>query len=215
MKKTGLLLCFFLVGGISLHATIRIVAVTPASPEYCEGSIRVEATGSAGPFRIQLLGPEGLLAEKSLTGPTESFYGLCAGAYTVLVYNALGCAKTLTASVAIETPGSAAAPVATPNAALPSDLPLPTMFSLRARPNPFSGAFQLDIFWDRPEQQPVSVEVYNALGQLIYTRRLDAVSGQNTVSIEPTGPNAGGLLHVLARDASGRKAGVRVLQVKE
>jgi len=59
------------------------------------------------------------------------------------------------------------------------------------------------------------VEVYNALGQLIYTRRLDAVSGQNTVSIEPTGPNAAGLLHVLARDASGRKAGVRVVQVKE
>ncbi|MBK8042010.1 MAG: hypothetical protein IPK21_04720 [Haliscomenobacter sp.] len=28
-------------------------------------------------------------------------------------------------------------------------------------------------------------------------------------------PNAGGLLHILARDASGRKAGLRVVQVKE
>jgi hypothetical protein len=214
MKKTGLLLCFLLVGGISLHATIRIVAVRPTSSEYCEGSITIEATGSAGPFRIQLLGAGGFLEERSLTGPIETFSGLCTGAYTVLVYNALGCAKTLYATVAVETPG-AVAPVAAPNAALPASLPEGNRFSLRARPNPFSADFQLDVFWDRPEQETLHIEVFNALGQLVHTRSLDAVSGQNTVSIQPTGPNAGGLLHILARDASGRKAGLRVVQVKE
>ena len=99
MKKTILLLLLLFLG-LHLFATIRIVSTTAATGS-CTGSIRVEATGTAGPFTITLIKPDGTqIAYSSPFTGTKTLPDLCHGTYTVKVFNRFECAAELSATVA-------------------------------------------------------------------------------------------------------------------
>ncbi|WP_373548678.1 T9SS type A sorting domain-containing protein [Haliscomenobacter sp.] len=98
MKKTILLLLSFCLS-LQVFATIRIVSTTAATGS-CTGSIRVEATGTAGPFTITLIKSDGTQIPFSspFTG-TKTLPNLCHGTYTVKVFNRFECAAELSATV--------------------------------------------------------------------------------------------------------------------
>ena len=98
MKKTILLHLSFCLS-LHLFATIRIVSTTAATGS-CTGSIRVEATGTAGPFTITLIRSNGTqIAYSSPFTGTKTLPDLCHGTYTVKVFNRFECAAELSATV--------------------------------------------------------------------------------------------------------------------
>lgn len=100
MKKTILLLLLSLCLSLHLFATIRIVSTTAATGS-CTGSIRVEATGTAGPFTVTLVRSNGTqIAYSSPFTGTKTLPDLCHGTYTVKVFNRFECAAELSATVA-------------------------------------------------------------------------------------------------------------------
>ena len=78
---------------------IRIYETEDATAGQCDGTITVEAEGSAGPFWLRVSGPNdfGVIVD-DFEG--ESIVeGLCPGDYTILVTNAYDCEVVLEASV--------------------------------------------------------------------------------------------------------------------
>lgn len=74
-----------------VKATIAVGNVTRLSgPQYCDGSIDIIATGTAGPFTYTW----------SNGATTQDLFNLCEGLYTVTVTNAYGCERVLEAAVA-------------------------------------------------------------------------------------------------------------------
>lgn len=65
----------------TIDAQIELDASTPSNVGECDGTIDIIADGSAGPFSFQWEGPNGF------TSTEEDIEGLCAGNYTVSVYN--------------------------------------------------------------------------------------------------------------------------------
>ncbi len=204
---------FFLIFTLTIcgyaQATIRIVSTTPASTT-CNGSILVEASGNAGPFRVQVMSANGsVLADRTMLNPTENISGLCSGQYTVQVYNALGCARTLLTEVFV----------------------VPQFFSSKpnkfqtgldagnwtavAYPNPFAQDFQLSLNWGKAQSEHLEIEVHNALGQLIYSQIQEAIPGQNLYNIKLGDSSARGILHLVLRDKQGRQQVLKIMQVKE
>jgi hypothetical protein len=105
MKK--ILPLLFLLVGFTLQAQtpseetgiIRIYETEAAMAGQCDGTITVEAEGSAGPFWLRVFGPDdfGVIAD-DFEG--ESIVeGLCPGDYTVIVTNAYACEVELQTSI--------------------------------------------------------------------------------------------------------------------
>ncbi|WP_353484203.1 T9SS type A sorting domain-containing protein [Haliscomenobacter sp.] len=208
MKKISLFI-FLLLPSISLLATIRIISTSPATAS-CNGGIYVEATGTAGPFSLKITNASGYLLERAMSSPTESITGLCSGEYTVQVFNAFGCAKTLLAEV------SAGAGLLSQLAPQKQDeqAALSSIWKAKAYPNPFSTDFQVELDWDRLQTEAIQVEVLNALGQVVKTQQQSLVQGRNVFRVELNDPSSRGLLQVVLRDKSGRQIWLKVVQVQ-
>ena len=209
MKKISL---FFLLlfPSLSLLASIRIISTSPASAS-CNGGIYVEATGTAGPFRLKVTNASGFLYEAPMSSPTTTIAGLCTGAYTVQVFNTFGCAKTLEAQVGSATENLSALPAT----ALIKQQVEATLLKARAFPNPFNDDFQVELEWDRPQSEVIEVEIRNALGQLVQAQRQEMILGRNTFKIKMQDASSRGFLQVLLRDRKGRQVVLKVMQVRE
>lgn len=209
MKKISLLMCC-VFASIHLLATIRIISTSPATAS-CNGSIYVEATGTAGPFRLVVSNASGVVYQAPMSGTTETVAGLCSGTYTVQVFNAFGCAKTLPAEVSAGAGNLSALPQQNN---LKNQL-APTALQAKAYPNPFDTDFQVELDWDRAQGETIDVQVLNALGQAVKTQRQEVVRGRNVFRIEMNDPSSRGLLQVVLRDKSGRQVWLKVVQVRE
>ena len=208
MKKISLLMCC-VFASISLQATIRIISTSPATAS-CNGSIYVEATGTAGPFNLVVSNGSGVVYQAPMSSTTETVAGLCSGAYTVQVFNAFGCAKTLLTEVSAGAGNLSALPQQNN---LKSQL-VPTVLQAKAYPNPFDTDFQVELDWDRAQGETIDVQVLNALGQAVKTQRQEVVRGRNVFRIEMNDPSSRGLLQVVLRDKSGRQVWLKVVQVQ-
>jgi hypothetical protein len=210
MKKIILFFTICLYCVHFMQASIRILATTPASAT-CEGSISIEASGTAGPFRLHISNGSGYDLSKAMSGSTETITGLCAGQYTVEVINTFGCAKALSAQVSS---ASGSLDLVPQRAARSTALALGTL-QARAYPNPFSTDFQVELDWDGSRGEPIHLEVLNALGQLVHSQRLEAARGRNRFRVELRDPASRGLLQVVLRDEQGRQVVLKVMQVRE
>jgi hypothetical protein len=98
MKKNSIIVLLLLLAN-TLVANIRIVNTTPAAGG-CTGTIKVEATGTAGPFTIKLVKPDGSEEPyNAVFSGNKTLTGLCDGNYLVKVYNRFACAAELSARV--------------------------------------------------------------------------------------------------------------------
>lgn len=86
-NQISILLCLSLIWlSYTAQATIKVNGSTNTSAiGMCDGSIDIEATGSAGPFTF----------EWSTGQTTEDLTNVCAGQYSVSVTNAWGCTRVL------------------------------------------------------------------------------------------------------------------------
>ncbi|WP_373552341.1 hypothetical protein [Haliscomenobacter sp.] len=208
MKKISLFV-LLLLPSISLLATIRIISTSPATAS-CNGSIYVEASGTAGPFSLVVSNASGVVYQAPMSGTTETVAGLCSGAYTVQVFNAFGCAKTLLTEVSAGAGNLSALPQQNN---LKNQLAA-TVLQARAYPNPFNTDFQVELDWDRAQGETIDVQVLNALGQIVQTQRREVVLGRNVFKIEMSDPASRGLLQVVLRDKSGRQVWLKIVQVQ-
>lgn len=208
MKKIIIALSILLLPSLSLQATIRIISTSPATA--CDGSINIEASGTAGPFRLKVSNGGGVVYEAPMSAATATVANLCAGNYTVEVYNAYGCAKTLLAEV------SAGAGILSQLAPQKQyeQAAMASIWKAQAYPNPFSTDFQVELNWDRLQTEEIQVEVLNALGQIVKTQRQSLVNGRNVFRVEMSDPSSRGLLQVVLRDKSGRQVWLKVVQVQ-
>lgn len=207
MKKISLLICG-IVTSLSLQATIRIISTTPATA--CDGSINVEASGTAGPFRLKISNGGSVVHDALMNAATATVGNLCTGNYTVEVYNTYGCAKTLLAEV------SAGAGILSQLAPQKQheQATMASIWKAQAYPNPFSTDFQVELNWDRHQTEEIQVEVLNALGQVVKTQRQSLVNGRNVFRVEMNDPSSRGLLQVVLRDKGGRQVWLKVVQVR-
>lgn len=208
MKKLSLLILFYL-SVFSLFATIRIISTSPATAS-CNGSIYVEATGTAGPFSLVVSNGSGVVYQAPMGSTTETVAGLCSGAYTVQVFNAFGCAKTLLAEVS----AGAGNLSALPQKGYQQNQVVASVLNAKAYPNPFNTDFQVELDWDRAQGETIDVQVLNALGQAVKTQRQEVVRGRNVFRIEMNDPSSRGLLQVVLRDKGGRQVWLKVVQVQ-
>ena len=96
----GWILPFYFFAVVAVRAEIKIVQVIGASSATaCDGEIEVMATGSAGPFQIQLIKAGVVVKQSPPTRGKYRFKGVCWGDYTARVFNAVGCSTNLSASV--------------------------------------------------------------------------------------------------------------------
>lgn len=96
----AVILLYLLFLNAPLQGSIQIVGVSnPSSVSACDGSMTVEASGTAGPFTIDLSGPNGVKVRQSGVNGQHLFTGLCDGAYAVKVSNAYECETTLGATL--------------------------------------------------------------------------------------------------------------------
>lgn len=208
MKRIIIALSILIFASFSLQATIRILSTTPATA--CDGSIHVEATGTAGPFRLKVSVGSTVVYDVPMSAATATVPNLCAGSYTVEVFNAYGCAKTLLAEVSA---GAGILSQLSPQKQS-EQVALPSIWQAKAYPNPFNTDFQIDLQWDRPEAEEIQVEVLNALGQIIKSQRQGLVLGRNVFRVELNDPSSRGLLQVVLRDKGGRQVWLKVVQVQ-
>jgi hypothetical protein len=96
MRTLILFFLFFLGSLPTALATIDITGyMAPSSAGSCDGYIEVTATGTAGPFRIELTSPNHMATADEISG-VYRFEGLCSGTYSIVVHNAYGsCAASL------------------------------------------------------------------------------------------------------------------------
>lgn len=87
---------FLLVAQAAL-ATIEVIGTTPTSLNDCDGTITIIAVGSAGPFKVVALGSV-YHVQENVDGE-YTIPDLCAGAYTIKVFNRFGCEKTINATI--------------------------------------------------------------------------------------------------------------------
>lgn len=211
MKKTIVLLTILIFSWDLAQATIRIISTSPATAS-CNGGIYVEATGTAGPFSLKITNASGFLLERAMSSPTESITGLCSGEYTVQVFNAFGCAKTLLAQVGASSASLDGLPQRRDALRIESASHL---LRARAFPNPFSSAFQVEVQWDGLQTETIQVEIRNALGQLIQTQAQVMVLGRNVFNVQLSDVASRGFLQVLLRDKKGGQVVLKVMQVRE
>lgn len=94
------ILPFYFFAVVAVRAEIRIVQVIGASSATaCDGEIEVMATGSAGPFQVQLLKAGVVVKQSPPIRGKYRFTGVCWGDYTAKVFNAMGCSTDLNVSV--------------------------------------------------------------------------------------------------------------------
>jgi len=191
-----------------MHATIRIISTSPATT--CDGSIHVEASGTAGPFRLKVSTGSTVVYDVPMSAATATVPNLCAGNYTVEVYNHYGCAKTLLAEVSA---GAGILSQLSPQQQS-EQRSLSSTWQAKAYPNPFNTDFQIDLQWDRPQAEEIQVEVLNALGQIIKTQKQSLVLGRNVFRVELNDPSSRGLFQVVLRDKGGRQVWLKVVQVQ-
>ncbi len=204
MKKQIIFLIFTLCCGTLAQASIRIIRNNPATAT-CNGSIIIEASGTAGPFRVQVSGPNGYQFQKNLSTATDSIGGLCNGTYQVQVFNAFGCAKTL--NTTLGTSGFVA-PVLDQRI-------VSNLMQARAFPNPFERTFQVELQWEQAQSADLLLEVRNAIGQLVVQQNQVAVRGINRYQVEIKDDRSLGMLHVTLRDKNGNSSTLKVVQVGE
>lgn len=101
--RKAVILSVLLVLGLSgmdrLTAGISVLNIIPANDGQCDGLVEIQASGTAGPFFIELVQGDNILAvREAITGSTV-FSGLCAGQYLFNVSNAYGCLTTVQATV--------------------------------------------------------------------------------------------------------------------
>lgn len=89
--KKLLLLTLLMVVFLPLQATIDITGQVDATTGQCNGRIEVTATGTAGPFTVELNGPS-VWFEFGVSG-TIGLPDLCPGLYNLIVTDAVGCEK--------------------------------------------------------------------------------------------------------------------------
>lgn len=207
--RAMLMLGCLLLGGQTLLATIRVVSTTPATLS-CNGSIIVEATGTAGPFSLKISNGSGVVYEAPMAAPTATIEDLCVGNYTVEVFNAYGCAKTLSAEVSA---GAGLLSMTDPQKQSEQQV-LPSIWKAKAYPNPFNTDFQVELEWDRKNAEEIQVDILNALGQIVQTRRQAVVTGRNVFRIEMNDPASRGFLQVVLRDKNGRQVLLKVMQIR-
>lgn len=99
MKKILVFLSLSLLGWNLAHATIRVVSTTPTVNSACNGSVTIEATGTAGPFTLVVSLPGGGQQTFGAFTGQKIISGLCAGVHQIDVINNLGCAKTLSPQI--------------------------------------------------------------------------------------------------------------------
>jgi len=94
---------FFLFLPILAAANITISTATdPTAAGNCDGTVTVEASGTAGPFEIAIMGGSNNFSDTaSGVEGQHTFSGLCEGSYTLTVTNAFGCAVTLSQSLQV------------------------------------------------------------------------------------------------------------------
>lgn len=98
--KTLMVCCIFLFCSVQAMADIRILSTTPASSVTAmDGEIMVEAFGTAGPFALNITGPNGFNENLSFLIGIHIFDGLAAGDYVIKVTNAYMCETILNAIV--------------------------------------------------------------------------------------------------------------------
>ncbi|AEE51873.1 hypothetical protein [Haliscomenobacter hydrossis] len=210
MKKIIIALSILLLPSISLLATIRIISTSPATAS-CNGNIYIEATGTAGPFSLVVSNGSGIVYQAPMSRTTETVAGLCSGAYTVQVFNAFGCAKTLLTNV-----GSASGNLdARPTGAYLQTRVVATTLKAKAYPNPFNADFQVELDWDASARELIQMDILNALGQVVHHQRQEVHTGRNVFRVELNDPASRGLLQVVLRDQRGRQVVLKVMQVRE
>lgn len=91
MKKAILLLLLTL-GGVA-RAQISVTS-TAATAGACDGTIVVEARGPAGPFWLEVSGPDGYVRLFGNFNGEQPIEDLCGGTYTVNIHNRFACLST-------------------------------------------------------------------------------------------------------------------------
>lgn len=101
-RKAGLILILFLLSFKALWATIEISNVSPATDGLCNGSFKVVANGTAGPFNILVESEPGanLIHNQDGVNGSITISDLCAGNYSIIVTNAFQCEKELEVTIA-------------------------------------------------------------------------------------------------------------------
>jgi hypothetical protein len=206
--KIVVLTIAFLLNCLGLCASIRIVAITSANAT-CNGSISVEASGTAGSFSLRISNSAGFSLNQAMNGSIETVNGLCAGAYTIEVINHFGCAKVMSAQV-----GS----LSLNSSEVSGDIQVNKRLNLsvlkaKAFPNPFKTDFQVELDWDGQPQEMINLEVLNALGQVLHSQKQAAAKGRNLFDIKLPDPSSRGMLQVLIRDQHGRQVVLKLIQV--
>lgn len=99
MKKILVFLSLSLLGWNLAHANIGVLSMTPTVNGACNGSVTIEATGTAGPFTLVVHLPGGGQQTFGAFTGQKVITGLCAGVHQIDVINNLGCAKTLSPQI--------------------------------------------------------------------------------------------------------------------
>lgn len=81
-----------------VHGEISIINVTNTDMGNCAGKIEIIASGTAGPFTVNLEGVENAQTVSNVDGG-YTFEGLCGGEYLITVTNFVGCSIELSQSI--------------------------------------------------------------------------------------------------------------------
>ena len=91
-------LCLFFnnycYGGIDIVSTQN-----PTNADICDGEIKIEASGEAGPFKVKITNDQGFEENFQNINGTIIVDGLCAGNYNVRVESAQGCGFDFTVEI--------------------------------------------------------------------------------------------------------------------
>lgn len=140
MRTTVFYLTFFILYLLPsiISAEIKITSII-GSDGYCDGSITVKATGSAGPFTVQLFGSGNLVPTYQGVDGEITLENLCNGEYEVRVFpqRFSTCVKII--EVTLVDPAAKTQLGIAQQAELADDL------QLEISPNPSEGVVQLEL----------------------------------------------------------------------